>query len=188
MLRVVTWCDGNTIVTNPHLPVEHAVAGRSGFHEVFHAALSVVSTEKKECTSEYKTYKNKVMMEEVEDEDLVAEREKEKVHDSKHYFFLDEEEEKIESANKDLTADKQEEKLYVPPTPIQVFKIPAKRSMQPDRLAVGISVFSVKGAFGQKEGKQTDLRINSCTDISLTSSDFYHSLEKKPKLKTGVKM
>jgi hypothetical protein len=54
--------------------------------------------------------------------------------------------------------------------------------------AVGISVLSMKGWIGNINNGQTDLRIDSCADVTVISEDYYNSLKYKPTLQQGLRM
>jgi len=55
-------------------------------------------------------------------------------------------------------------------------------------LAVGVSVLSTRGYVGSLENGKTDLRLDSCADITLISSEFYDSLVTKLRVKQGMRM
>jgi len=54
--------------------------------------------------------------------------------------------------------------------------------------AIGVSVLAVKGWVGSKSNPKIDLQLDSCTDITLISEEYYNTLKDKPKLKSGIKL
>lgn len=54
--------------------------------------------------------------------------------------------------------------------------------------AVGVSVLSTRGFVGGLSNVETDLRLDSCADITLISYEFYEKLVSKPSIKQGMRM
>lgn len=54
--------------------------------------------------------------------------------------------------------------------------------------AVGVSVLSVREKVNELEEQETDLHLDSCADITLISSDYYHWLRHKPPLHKGKRL
>ena len=79
--------------------------------------------------------------------------------------------------------------LEPPPTgtdkPIRLFR----RRMRPNGTsAVGVSVLAIRGHVGSLDNAEIDLQLDSCTDITLLSEDFYNSMKNKPALRQGLKL
>ena len=75
-----------------------------------------------------------------------------------------------------------------PPSKEKSVRIPKVRSRPEGTSAIGVSVLSVRGYVGSLKNTEIDLRLDSCADITLISSEFYDSLTDKPKLKQGMRM
>lgn len=75
-----------------------------------------------------------------------------------------------------------------PPTRESHFKIPKRRSRPEGMSAVGVSVLSARGFVGSLKNKETNLRLDSCADITLIPYEFYQSLVTKPSIKQGMRM
>jgi len=54
--------------------------------------------------------------------------------------------------------------------------------------AISVSVLSMRGYVGALKNGETDLWLDSCTDITLSLSKYYDSLVAKPKMKQGMRM
>ena len=77
---------------------------------------------------------------------------------------------------------------HPPPTKENHFKMPKRRSRPEGMSAVGVSVLSARGFVGSLKNAETDLRLDSCADITLISHEFYESLASKPSIKQGMRM
>ncbi|GJF00591.1 polyprotein [Phanerochaete sordida] len=75
-----------------------------------------------------------------------------------------------------------------PPSPADIVDVPSARQFAPGQSAKGISVLSVRGHIGRLEEPTTDLRFDSCADVTLISDELYQSLKHPPKLRQGAKM
>ena len=75
-----------------------------------------------------------------------------------------------------------------PPSKEKSFCIPKVRSRPEGTSAIGVLVLSTRGYVGSLKNSETDLRLDSCADITLISSEFYDSLANKPKMKQGMRM
>ena len=75
-----------------------------------------------------------------------------------------------------------------PPSKEHLFKIPKRRSRPEGTSAVGVSVLSTRGFVGSLKNAETDLRLDSCADITLISYEFYESLVTKPSIKQGMRL
>ena len=75
-----------------------------------------------------------------------------------------------------------------PPTKECHFRLPKRRSRPEGMSAVGVSVLSTRGFVGSLKNDETDLRLDSCADITLISHEFYESLATKPPIKQGMRM
>jgi len=67
-------------------------------------------------------------------------------------------------------------------------RIPKARSAAPGESSVGVSVLAVKGKIGSIRNPEIDLRLDSCTDITLISEEFYNGLLDKPRMQQGKRM
>ena len=54
--------------------------------------------------------------------------------------------------------------------------------------AVGVSVVAVQGWVGSMRNSQTDLRLDSCADVTLISQEYLESLKDRPICQKGLKM
>ena len=75
-----------------------------------------------------------------------------------------------------------------PPAKEKPFRIPKARSCPEGMSAIGVSVLSTKGFVGGLNNIETDLRLDSCADITLISHEFYEKLISKPSIKQGMRM
>ena len=75
-----------------------------------------------------------------------------------------------------------------PPSKDKPFRIPKARSRPEGMSAVGVSVLSTRGFVGGLNNVETDLRLDSCADITLISHEFYEGLVSKPSIKQGMRM
>ena len=70
----------------------------------------------------------------------------------------------------------------------KLFRIPKARSRPEGMSAIGVSVLSTRGFVGGLNNEEMDLRLDSCTDITLISHEFYEKLISKPYIKQGMRM
>ncbi|KZP21005.1 hypothetical protein FIBSPDRAFT_741276, partial [Athelia psychrophila] len=75
-----------------------------------------------------------------------------------------------------------------PPAPPDCIKIPKRKKTAPGRAAIGTSVLSIRGRVNRMQEREIDLRLDSGADISLISHDFLSSLKVKPAIRQGMKM
>ncbi|KAF9020061.1 hypothetical protein BDZ89DRAFT_924489, partial [Hymenopellis radicata] len=75
-----------------------------------------------------------------------------------------------------------------PPLNEEPFVIKPRRKRASGCSAVGVSVLSMKGPIGSKDGPVIDQRLDSCANISLLSMEVYETLRHKPTIRTGKKM
>jgi len=75
-----------------------------------------------------------------------------------------------------------------PPTKEHHFKMLKRRSRPEGMSAVGVSVLSARGFVRSLKNMETDLRFDSCADITLILHEFYESLATKPSIKQGMRM
>lgn len=75
-----------------------------------------------------------------------------------------------------------------PPTKEKLFKLPKARSRSEGMSAIGVSVLSIRGFVGGLNNVKTDLRLDSCADITLISHEFYEQVTSKPAIKQGMRM
>ncbi|KAI0731568.1 hypothetical protein BC629DRAFT_1601427 [Irpex lacteus] len=74
------------------------------------------------------------------------------------------------------------------PAPDEITWIRPRRFKPSGTSALGVSVLSVRGKVNDPDAEDIDLRLDSGADVTLISSEFYHSLSKPPKLRQGRKM
>ena len=75
-----------------------------------------------------------------------------------------------------------------PPMKEKLFRLPKARSLPEGMSAIGALVLSMKGYVGGLNNFETDLRFDSCADITLISHEFYEQLMLKPSIKQGMRM
>jgi hypothetical protein len=68
------------------------------------------------------------------------------------------------------------------------FRIPKSRITRTGRSAVGVSVVAMKGKVGSARNEYTDLRLDSCADVTLISAEYLVSLRDKPFVQQGMRM
>lgn len=78
--------------------------------------------------------------------------------------------------------------LPPPPKEIKPVRMPKKRFYPAGESSVGVSVLSVKGWVGHLDNSQTDLRLDSCANVTLISEEYYSSLKAKPLIQQGMQM
>ena len=147
-----------------------------------------------------------VMVEGVEDEAFIAQRDKPK--SPRHLLVpMDEEDDVAEQSlreNVSAPLDQKEAHLtsamdqdyrqppldtFPPPLPdSKPTRLCKKRQTTPGLSAVGISVLSTKGWVGGLENSKVDLQLDSCADVTLVFEDFYKSLKGAPSMQQGMKM
>lgn len=79
-------------------------------------------------------------------------------------------------------------RLPPPPKEIKPVRMPKKRFYPTGESSVGVSILSVKGWVGNLDNPLMDLRLDSCADVTLISSEFYDSLKANPPIQQGVRM
>ena len=75
-----------------------------------------------------------------------------------------------------------------PPSKEHHFRLPKRRSRPEGTSTVGVSVLSTRGFVGSLQNPETDLRLDSCADITLISYEFYELLITKPSIKQGMRL
>ena len=78
--------------------------------------------------------------------------------------------------------------LPPPPKPIKPVRMPKKRFYPAGESSVGVSVLSVKGWVGNLDNPLTDLRLDSCADVTLISLEYYDTLKASPSIQQGIRM
>ena len=87
---------------------------------------------------------------------------------------------------KDLEHD---ETPFPPPLKeLKPVRMPKKRFYPTGESSVGVLVLSVKGWVGHLNNSQTDLRLDSCADVTLISEEYYNTLRDKPSIQQGMRM
>ena len=82
----------------------------------------------------------------------------------------------------------QDWQLPPPPKEFKPVRISKKRFYPAGESSVGVSVLSVKGWVGNLDNSLTDLRLDSCADVTLISSEYYDSLKASPPIQQGMRM
>ncbi|KII90038.1 hypothetical protein PLICRDRAFT_85138, partial [Plicaturopsis crispa FD-325 SS-3] len=72
-----------------------------------------------------------------------------------------------------------------PGTP--ALKLRKKRQKPDGKSASGVSVLSARGHVGNPDNPETDLRLDSCANITLISLEYYRSLPSPPAMRQGMK-
>ena len=75
-----------------------------------------------------------------------------------------------------------------PPSKDARIKLKRRRFTPVGSLAVGVSVVAVQGWVGSMRNDQTDLRLDSCADVTLISQEYLESLKDRPQCQKGLKM
>jgi hypothetical protein len=70
----------------------------------------------------------------------------------------------------------------------EAFVVAPRHTFEPGHSATGISVLSATGLMGSTSKPLVDLRLDSCTDITLLSQSFYEGMRNQPKLQKGMKL
>ena len=78
--------------------------------------------------------------------------------------------------------------LPPPPKELKPIRMNKKRFYPAGESSVGVSVLSVKGWVGHLDNSKTDLRLDSCADVTLISEEYYDSLRAKPSIQQGIRM
>jgi hypothetical protein len=174
-----------------------------GFHEAASTALTqVLALKATRCKTEEQGKEWRATITEVDDEDNLAARAKEK---AAYGVLL--EEITLEppppgvqkGRDKDDTSDYTPTTSTAPPQPsrdrldppgprTEKFRIPKSRITRTGRSAVGVSVVAMRGRVGSARNDYTDLRLDSCADITLISAEYLASLRDKPSTQQGMRM
>ena len=78
--------------------------------------------------------------------------------------------------------------LPPPPKELKPIRMTKKRIYPAGESSVGISVLAVKGWVGNLNNAQVNLRLDSCADVTLISSEYYNSLKDAPAIQQGLRM
>ncbi|EDR00752.1 uncharacterized protein LACBIDRAFT_333842 [Laccaria bicolor S238N-H82] len=78
--------------------------------------------------------------------------------------------------------------LPPPPKDLKPVRLAKKRFYPVGESSVGVSVLSVKGWVGNMSNPITDLRLDSCADVTLISAEYYDSLKASPPIQQGMCM
>lgn len=78
--------------------------------------------------------------------------------------------------------------LPPPPKELKPVRMTKKRFYPTGESSVGVSVLSVTGWVGHLNNSPTDLRLDSCADVTLISEEYYNSLGAKPPIQQGLRM
>jgi len=105
--------------------------------------------------------------------------------EAERYIFVSEQKSRTELSEHSSEQDKP---LPPPPKEIKPVRMKKKRFYPVGESSVGISVLSVKGRVGNQNNDITDLRLDSCTDVTLISAEYYNSLRSAPSIQQGIRM
>ena len=75
-----------------------------------------------------------------------------------------------------------------PPKEVKPIRMAKKRFYPTGESSVRVSVLSVKGRVGCQSNIVTDLRLDSCADVTLISAEYYDSLKSAPPIQQGMRM
>ena len=75
-----------------------------------------------------------------------------------------------------------------PPTKDLRIKLKRRQFTPAGSSAVGVSVVAVQGWVGSMRNDPTDLRLDSCADVTLISQEYLESLRNRPSCQKGIKM
>jgi hypothetical protein len=75
-----------------------------------------------------------------------------------------------------------------PPKELKPIRMAKKRFYPAGESSVGVSVLAVKGWVGNSMNESIDLRLDSCADITLISSEYYNTLKGAPSIQQGMRM
>ena len=80
--------------------------------------------------------------------------------------------------------------LPIPPPPkeLKPIRMTKKRFYPAGESSVGVSVLAVKGWVGNLTNERVDLRLDSCADVTLISSEYYDTLKGAPSIQQGIRM
>jgi hypothetical protein len=163
-----------------------------GFHEAALTALARALVQGKEGRKTVeKAESQRATVVEVDDEDDLAARLKEKAA----YGILLEAiptqpptRDVPKERDKDQKSPSDTTDAGTPAPKVEKTRIPKSRITRSGRSAVGVSVVAMKGKIGSVRNGYTDLRLDSCADITLISADYLASLRDKPSIQQGVRM
>lgn len=186
---------------------------QQGFKQASSFPWDSVEKVSKTSVAEAFNASRRTMIEEVEDEDVIAQQAKPK--SPKHLLEKieelrlseDEDLERVEpnfrspspqSDEVELSSPQQEDTpnkeafssdtTTAPPTKDLKIKLKKRRFMPAGSSAVGVSVVAVQGWVGSMRNDQIDLRLDSCANITLISQDYLESLKDRPPCQKGLKM
>ncbi|KAJ7215079.1 hypothetical protein GGX14DRAFT_392334 [Mycena pura] len=117
----------------------------------------------------------KVTVEEIEDESLIEDQQR---NYARRYVIGD----------PNLPEDDKISLDYSPPKERKPIVLQTRRAHKSGESSLGVSVLSIRGWVGSDKDEETDLRLDSCADISLISYELYSCLKNKPPLKQGKAM
>ena len=84
--------------------------------------------------------------------------------------------------------DEASDPLPPPPKEMKPIRMIKKRFYPAGESSVGVSVLSVRGWVGHLDNSCTDLRLDSCADVTLISEEYYDGLKAKPSIQQGMRM
>ncbi|KAF7968769.1 hypothetical protein HWV62_29370 [Athelia sp. TMB] len=125
--------------------------------------------------------------EEVEDEDVLAAKNKKKC-ESEALFESEDDPIRLDQRQANASFRQEETDFPPPPKESEIFVVPRRKKALPGQAALGVSVLSMKGRAGSLEDEVVDLRLDSCADVSLVSSEFVRKLKHKLPIRQGMKM
>lgn len=118
----------------------------------------------------------------IEDETLLEKEEAER------HTFASERTVDVELGQEGPSDQTTEHDFTMPPPPKETkpIRMMKKRFYPTGESSVGVSVLSVKGRVGNQDNGITDLRLDSCADVTLISTEYYDSLKSVPPIQQGM--
>jgi len=78
--------------------------------------------------------------------------------------------------------------MLPPPKEVKPIRMSKKHFYPARESSVGVLVLSVKGRVGNQNNNITDLRLDSCAEVTLISAEYYNSLKSAPPIQQGMQM
>ena len=92
------------------------------------------------------------------------------------------------SDSNEYAAEQEDSTIPPPPKDAKPLRMTKKRFYPTGESSVGVSVLSVKGRVGNQNNAITDLRLDSCADVTLISAEYFDSLKSAPPIQQGMRM
>jgi hypothetical protein len=169
-----------------------------GFHEAASKALARVNaTGRKECKTGTKSESRMASIETVKDEDDMKARNKEKavfgilleeIPKDTPPPALPKEPDKQSNKSRDSRSSEKSPEPTAPALRTGKIRLPKSHIARKGQSAVGVSVVAMKGRVGSMRNAITDLRLDSCADITLISAEYFAALRDKPTVQQGMRL